>query len=49
MLLARASLRFQELPSKILDLPFGERAFMFASVELERRSDKEVLDKGNIP
>ena len=45
MILARASLRLQELPSTILARPPGERAFIFAMIDLERRAEEEIIKK----
>jgi hypothetical protein len=42
MLLARASLRYRKFPGEILALPAGERAFLYATVDLERQSEEEA-------
>ena len=43
MLLARASLRYNRFPGEILALPAGERAFIYASVDLERQTEEDAV------
>jgi len=43
MLLARASLRYNRFPGEILALPAGERAFIYASVDLERQTEEDAM------
>ena len=45
MLLARASLRYNRFPGEILALPAGERAFIYASVDLERQTEDEAIEE----
>ena len=47
MILARASLRLNKFPGDILARPPGERAFIYAMVELERQAEQDVIENRN--